>query len=913
MAKKTRKDSTANPVTSAGTAAGPGAAATAGPKRVQPVAPPAALPAGGVTAGLDWSIAVGLGILAIVLMRVVQPGIRDLFQLPKQLYMAEGAALLLALVAGLAWLRVPLHLPRTPLLWPVVVFAGAVTLGVAIAPDETGGILSIFARYDAHRWAAAGVLFFVTLLALRQPRRLWPVLGGLIVGGFWVSLIGIGEHHDIRRLLPAEHWNVISKPGSTFGNRNMAAEAIVAAVPACYAVLAQCMRWYTEHRTALAAIVAGPTGFALLINLYYLKLTVTRSAWIGLVLGVMVAVTAFLTGRVLAERRRERRQAEDEARADELQSADPNAVDSRPPRRSKLAPLLVALAVAGVLVAGTSYVLVRTGFNTPIDEGDSKRGASTSELLTSTFDTNQNAAQWRFGMWESTWEAMKANPFGRGAGNWRVLYPQFVTQREKNEMFTIGKQPIRAHQDFLQMGSEFGFQGLGALLVLIGMAVWMTVRASAAAADAGQRDPGGAALLAYGAAASLAGIFGICGDALFSFPLQLPVPTFLFALHLGVIGAAEAWLVGRPGVGDDKSKPPALRAGPLPAGVAWGLTGLAAFGLAFLYGFGSWPGLHPRWMVAEYGFTSGRSLQKQGRASDGLVEIRRAIEMNPDDFQNHFIEGLNLNSLGQSKAAIASIEASLRLYPNLLNAWVNLAMFNARIGNDKAMHVAIDAALKLKPDELVALNVRADALVEQEKFDAAWKVLAPHVAPPPGGKLDPAKPAHKMSYVEYRMAGGFPPDDNQMLTQYVRTLKAAIRIARELKKWQEAAGMLEALIREPLPNDGRPEPRKRFEWMDRHTDLAEALANLGRWQDALPHFKVAAELAQAERGAPKRRYAVALARTGDVDGASHEAANAVRIDSTEKAALSDALVKVKADYPDRAAAIDQILARVGAM
>jgi tetratricopeptide (TPR) repeat protein len=450
--------------------------------------------------------------------------------------------------------------------------------------------------------------------------------------------------------------------------------------------------------------------------------------------------------------------------------------------------------------------------------------------------------------------------------------------------------------------------GLLAMLALIGMAVWLTARATAAAAE---NDTDGAAWLAYGSAAGVAAIFGICGDALFSFPLQLPAPTFLFALHLGVIGAAEAQLSGRKMWGEDDE----VARGPQPAGtgVKWGLTAVAVAGLMFLNGFGNWEGLHPRWMVAEHGFTKGRSLQKNGRASEGLTEIRRAIQYNPDDFQNHFIEGLNLNSLGRTQEAIKSIENSLALYPYLLNAWVNLAMFNARLDNDKAMNAAIDKALALKPDELVALNVRADWLMERGQHKEALALLARHVAPPPGGKVDPAKPLHKMSYVEYRMAGHFPPDDPQVLAQYIRTLKNAAKAAQQLERWNDVAACTEALLREPIPNDGRSEFDKRMEWMRRHGDMADALGKAGRWQEAVEHARLAAELAQSDKAAPKIQYGHVLARTGDIEGAKREYRIGVRMDKSLLAEATEQLGKLKVDEPGKAGAWDNILAEVRAL
>jgi len=824
VAKKNRSKIAAEPQASAAPAARP-----------QPPRRPLSVEPEDGWAFLDDAVALGLGLLCFLLPIAVTPGIRDLFQLPKQLMMAEAAAWFIALFALLALIGRPLRWPRTPLLWPGLALVASVLLGVAIAPEQTGGILSLFAKTDLHRWLAAAVLFAVTILGVTSPRRFWYVAVGLLLGGLYVALVGIGEQHDIQALLPQawlEHKvAIISKPGSTFGNRNMAAELIVAVMPASYAVMAMAARWWGQHKTwqALLALAFGASAFVIL--LYYLKLTVTRSAFVGAFLGLVVAGTAWMVGRVLAEKRRAA------AEAAEASEAAASGAAPEAPRRSRLMPLVVGLTLAAVAVAATSAYLVRSGFNTPIDEADQKRAQSMSELVKSSFDTEGNAAQWRFGMWASTWKAIEAHPFGQGAGNWRVLYPQYVTQRTQNEMFSIAKQPIRAHQDFLQFASEFGLQGLAALLALIGLAFWLTARAASRYGEAVQGDADGAAWLAFGAASSLAAIFAICGDAMFSFPLALPAPTFLFALHLGVIGSAEIWLT-RPEEWAKRSTVP-----------TWGKIALVASAVVSI---ATLQNLHERWMVAERGFTDGRAMQKRGRASEGLVAIREAIAVNPDDFQNHFIEALCLNSLGRTREAIDSLQRSLVLYPNLLNAWVNVAMFSAKIGDYDGMNKAIDTALKLKPDEIVALNVRANWLAQHGKQEEILKILGPHAK----------------TY----------PDNLQMLGHLANA-------AQKLGQHAQEATYREMMVAVQPRNIGYLE------------NLAEALTAAGKHAEAVPHIQLAAELAGQARADLKRQFALALAQVGEYQKAAHEASVAIDLDHGEQARILEGLEKIASAKP----------------
>ena len=852
---------------------------------------------------MDWKdhvLPLFLGFICAYLPYKVEPHIRDLFQLPKQMIMAEAAAWLVVLAGALALAGRPLKLPKTPMIWPGLVLMLAIAGGVAIAPAQTGGVLSIFARMDAHRWVSAAVIFTIALLSLTTPKRLWYIILGNLLGGLLVSLIGIGEQHNIRGLLPDPHWNLITLPGSTFGNRNMAAQEIVAVMPAAYVVLTLCLRWLLSGRVWQAIALGLASALGLITMLYFLILTVTRSAWLGAGFGVLVAIGVLALGAWWGSR------TAAHADADE------------PHRPAGLAALFGAPATQVLMTAAVLFVTLLTvvavadHFKPTSDAAsgavDDKKKMTVPELFNSFFDRKANHYRWRIGMAESTVEAIKDKPLGGGAGNWRVIYPQYVTQREKNEMFNIAKQPIRAHNDFLQFGSEFGVHGLLALLTLLAMAAWLTLRSVRKAAMPAGKDQEDGAWLAFCSLASLASLVAICGDAMASFPLQLPGPTFLFALHLATIASAEAILYKRGFFGEGENH---LVATPMWLGGAVLLAGV--IGLKFLGPIYLVPGdvnldsyrslsveqakekgLHQRWLVAELGFTDGRALQKGGRAQAGLVAIQRAIALNPDDFQNHFIEGLNLNSLGRTKDAIHSIENSLKLYPNLLNAWVNLAMFNRRLNDDAKMNEAIDVALKLKPDELIALNVRAAWLEEKGKYEEELKLLAPQIKP----------------YAEYRQSPNWPTDDGgQLLGSWKTTLTHCVTAARKTEKWPALAEYLTLLYAEPVANDGRGEDEKDKEKMNRAADLAEVLGKLGKWQEALPHFKEAAELARADYPEQKQNFAHAALHLGDYATALHQMQVAMQVGMAKEKA-GELLDQWAKDMPEKAAEIVKIRAQV---
>ncbi len=823
-----------------------------------------------------------LGLTAAILPRLVEVGIRDLYQLPKQFAMMVGAAWMLAAVALLATMGRPVALPNTPLRWPLFGLAASVALSLALAPDETGGVLSLFAKVDALRWGAGLLICALTMATVRTSRQLLIVVFGSLLGGVQVALFGIGQHHNIAGLLPpdAKRWVAINAPGSTFGNRNMAAQAIVAVMPAAYVLIAMSLRWWRQGRTQLALWVGAAGNVLLFIQLYYLRLSVTRSAWGGAVIGVLVAICLFL----LANAWRQPKTASDGA---------PLVEPPRPPQRSSM-PLLIGLGVSGLAaLAIASSMLLSAGFSARFDEGvgDKKRKMSVVDLVATIGDTEDAHWNMRWMMWASTWEAIKARPLGGGAGNWRVLFPQYVTQRTDNDHFSIAKQPVRAHNDFLQIWSEFGIQGFVSFMALLAVSLALAFDARRRTARPRLQERDDVAWLTLGALASIAALVAICGDAMLSFPFQLPAPTFFLFLHVGAIGAA--WVVVRRVEAEAypeqvELRESAPRAVALQGGAVPGLVAAAVVCVVFVH----W--LNARQLEAEKGFTFARSKQKNGQASGALTEIRKAIAINPDDFQNHFIEGLCHNSLGDMPSAIDAIERSLVQYPNLLNAWVNLAMFSQRAGDEPRMKRAIDAALALKPDEVYALNTLGRWYNSKGQHEETVKALAPF------------RKAHatNTTFLDI-LERAYVALGRWAEVVEVRTLQVKAITAEHI----EAGSPNYAKRR--ASDDRRIAEERRKGW----AEVGEAAEKAGAWQQASEAWRHAAELAGRSGPEVKRRYALALLHAGAFERAAGQAGVVMELDPRQEGPLLQELGAFKLQSKDAAAigATDKIITLVKRM
>ncbi len=103
------------------------------------------------------------------------------------------------------------------------------------------------------------------------------LLTAVTIAAAGVAVIGLLQHMEhLPFPIP-----VISKPGSTFGNRNAAAEVMAVVLPLAVGAAARARR--PDVRALLCAAIA--------LEFVFLGVTRTRGAWLGAVCGAAVMVT----------------------------------------------------------------------------------------------------------------------------------------------------------------------------------------------------------------------------------------------------------------------------------------------------------------------------------------------------------------------------------------------------------------------------------------------------------------------------------------------------------------------------------------------------------------------------------------------------------------------------------------------
>lgn len=295
----------------------------------------------------------------------------------------------------------------------------------------------------------------------------------------------------------------VVRPAAAFANKNMAAQFIVLGCPATVFSVIAVERWAIRECFAC--------GLAL--QLAYLFFTFTRAAWMALMGELLLAAFVFA---LFVVRRK---------------------LDLHFPRN----PFLV-LVTAGALALGMIHFSPH-GWQWCWEEVTGRFSGvwvPASDVLSSAFQQSDEGrigddgddgldglvpvspgtdptASKRLTWYRNAMSLVRDDPMiGHGLGNYPVVYPESNLLGPLDENMHLGKVPLKAHNDYIQITVETGLVGLALILWLI------------CCLD-GPASARRSILLQAGAA--LVALTGLGINALFSFPVYLAVPAFLAAVY----------------------------------------------------------------------------------------------------------------------------------------------------------------------------------------------------------------------------------------------------------------------------------------------------------------------------------------------------------------------------------------------
>ena len=575
----------------------------------------------------------------------------------------------------------------------MALLATTILAGAVATSREAPG--APYAGLEVARFLAIAAVAASAARAAASPLWRRRVLISIHVAGGLVSLIGLLQHLQILPLqIPT-----ISVPGSTFGNRNVAAEAVAMSIPFGLAWLA--LAWPRGRAPASETSPAGETspgetssrddrslaietqpdspGMILLVlalELVYLGATRTRGAWLGATLGV--AVFYALARRAL-----------------------PGAALG----------LVLALGVAALAAA------VIPGRVTARDVGDAKRFEPGEHVVSEALDPRSAVLRERLGLWRRTVAMWRGHPLlGVGPGNFQVYFPAYAEPGARADGVISAKIVARhAHEDLLERLAETGPLGLAALLAVYAVGFPIAVRRSRLAAARSRRASvqGDEAPIAAAAAGCLAALFA-CG--LSGFPLAMPATALLLAIALGFL-ACEGTSPDATSVASSGRRLPwpvaILSALVIVAGTArlstnglirsyWHARALAALRptgpdlSAALQALRAADGASPG--TFDVALETGYVLQRMNRFSDALTASERALAVEPYAIPAWLLRGEAALASGDPRGALAATDRALTLFTDYPDALAVRALAETRLGHADAARTAHDHLLSLALD-----------------------------------------------------------------------------------------------------------------------------------------------------------------------------------------------------------------------
>src|SRR5450631_15112 len=595
---------------------------------------------------------------AVAIMLGYLPALSSPFVAPKLAILSvAGACGFLGWAAG-SWRRRPGPCDRV-FVGASALFGLLVLLSAALA-TRRGAPGAPYAAVEIIRIGAMfGVAVGAAYAARADARNARRLCEAIHAAAGLVALIGLGQHLRLSPLpIPA-----ISVPGSTFGNRNVAAEAVAMAIPFGFGLLG----FGETTGPALSPSRRRMIAFFVVLEIGYLAVARARGAWLGGALGIAIFFAL---------------------------------------RRPLLSRATVGAAAAVAMLAVTGAAI--PGRWTAHDSLDVKRFQPATRVVHDAVDPSSPVARTRLALWRRTLALYRSHPLvGIGVGNFPVLFPLYAEPNATEDgVLSPTAVPRRAHNDLLERLAEMGPLGLAAMLALyatLGAAAVRRVRGARREGHPGDSD---------GAAACAGSLAAFVGCGLTGFPFAMPATVYLLGVAVGLL-AADAPTATATATATTTATMTATTSAVAPHFRARRLVlPPIAVGLAVsLAAFVTWWSVHR--LQASYFIARFDAALRAGNtpadAERALPFLRRADRATPRDFQVALRASAAELQAGHASEASAAAGRALAVEPFSANAWEALA--RARLADDDASGAAAaaDRALGILHDYPGALATRAQA------------------------------------------------------------------------------------------------------------------------------------------------------------------------------------------------------------
>lgn len=577
----------------------------------------------------------GIIILVVLAPLVFFPNLINLYRLPKIAFISLWVTLLIWLWLFLL-IQEKREKPAFPLAIPFILYLSISALSLIQAINLFEGIFALSQKFTYI------FLFWLVVNHLKTKEKMEAVLLWNMGAAFVVSLVGIYQSlgGDIPRLVN------LASPGSTFGNKNMAAQYILLTLPFPYMFFLSARERQKERLFAICAATLST----------YLLYTGTRAAWAGCGAAIFAITFSLRVKRSLWD----------------SQSANFKAAIWE----KKIA--LGCIVLFAVLMNWIPpYVIPDFQVHNP-SPAIKRFSASALELDQDTSLLN------RLAMWANTLEMFKDHPLlGVGKGNFKILYSAYAGKKIRDPVFSSTVQPREAHNDYIELLAETGIFGLlsfALICVLIALKSWQSIP--------GKNDPYRAKLIL----ALSFSFIALLVEASLDFPFEIPVSEAFFWLLSGLLWIAceQNSLTTNSTLSTENKTESARWRALLPPPTV--LVGLLA-GLSILIA-----AMNLTFLRAEFHFSRGVRLANEDQLELATQEISKAEFLNPTTYKYPFFKGLVFLRLGRYGDAVQANLRTLSLHPYYINAYTNLGVAYASAGKIKEAEWAWKRALEIWPD-----------------------------------------------------------------------------------------------------------------------------------------------------------------------------------------------------------------------
>jgi len=404
-----------------------------------------------------------------------------------QIVLLQGSfALLWVLWLVEAWRKRELVWTYSDLDWPLLALLGFSLLSWGLCfvqhPALSKSIYSEGSR-AANFLLLNTYLVYATAIRLQNPDQSRRLLWVVYIVSAAAALYGISQYFGHEWFWPNSLNPYGSRPVSSFGNPNFLSSYLVVALPV---MVADCLYRVTGFPRPL---LFG----TIILTIGCLLATLTRSSWLGALVGLMVLMIAILR---------------------------------QPPDVRATFPVSMRAVRALVLVMVFTVVFWPRGKAGVYSATVYDRLAEVKNMST----TRYSPVYQRLLIWSCAWQMALDHPvMGKGWGTFELFYPFYQGPQLLTSAFRdLRTHANNSHNEVLEYLSQVGIGGFGLLILM-----WVVFfrQAASIAARAGPRLP-----LVWG---FIAGAAGMLADNLLNVSVHFAVPAFLFWWWIGSVYAQD--------------------------------------------------------------------------------------------------------------------------------------------------------------------------------------------------------------------------------------------------------------------------------------------------------------------------------------------------------------------------------------